>query len=83
MDFNKNGDKLLTPIAIIGVGCLFPKAEGLKEYWRLLYQGIDGITDIPDTHWSPEEYFNQDPKTPDHTYCKRGGFLSPISFDPS
>ncbi len=83
MDFNKKSDAYVTPIAIIGVGCLFPKAEGLQGYWRLLFQGIDGITDIPDSHWSPEEYYHSDPKTPDHTYCKRGGFLSPVSFDPS
>ncbi|MCJ7773572.1 MAG: polyketide-type polyunsaturated fatty acid synthase PfaA, partial [Desulfobacterales bacterium] len=83
MDINKKDNNQLIPIAIIGVGCLFPKAEGLKNYWRLLFHGVDGITDIPDTHWSPEEYFDQDPKTPDHTYCKRGGFLSPVSFDPS
>ena len=71
------------PVAIIGMSCFFPKASGLKEYWRLLFRGADAITDVPETHWLPEDYFNEDPKTPDHVYCKRGGFLSPISFDPS
>ncbi|HHC24206.1 MAG TPA: hypothetical protein ENK58_02150, partial [Desulfobacterales bacterium] len=69
------------PVAIIGMSCFFPKASGLKEYWRLLFRGADAITDVPETHWLPEDYFNEDPKTPDHVYCKRGGFLSPISFD--
>jgi len=69
-------------IAIIGMGCFFPKAPGLKQYWRLLFQGIDAITDVPDTHWSPKDYFDKDPKTADHVYCKRGGFLSPVDFDP-
>ncbi|RLC32022.1 hypothetical protein DRH13_02240, partial [Candidatus Woesebacteria bacterium] len=72
-----------TPIAIIGMGCLFPKSSGLKAYWRLLSRGEDAITDIPETHWSTEDYFDTDPKKPDHIYCKRGGFISPVSFDPT
>jgi acyl transferase domain-containing protein/NAD(P)-dependent dehydrogenase (short-subunit alcohol dehydrogenase family) len=71
------------PVAITGMGCFFPKSSGLKEYWRLLFHGEDAITDIPESHWSPEDYFNIDPKKPDHIYCKRGGFLSPVSFDPT
>ncbi|MFC1811818.1 type I polyketide synthase, partial [Thermodesulfobacteriota bacterium] len=71
------------PIAIIGMGCFFPKSSGLKQYWRLLFHGEDAITDIPDSHWSPEDYYDADPGKPDHVYCKRGGFLSPISFDPT
>ncbi len=71
------------PVAIIGMACFFPKSSGIKEYWRLLFRGEDAITDIPETHWSPEDYFDEDPKKPDHVYCKRGGFLSAVSFDPS
>ena len=71
------------PVAIIGVGCLFPGAAGLKAYWQLLYQKRDAIQDIPQSHWSAEDYFHEDPKTPDHVYCRRGGFLSAINFDPS
>ncbi len=71
------------PIAIIGIGCFFPKSPGLKEYWRLIFQGEDGITEVPKSHWNPEDYFNKNPKEPDHVYCRRGGFLSPVSFDPT
>lgn len=72
-----------TDIAITGMGCLFPKSSTLKEYRRLLFRGEDGITDVPDTHWSPEDYFDKDPKKPDHVCCKRGGFLSTVLFDPA
>ncbi|MCK4469843.1 MAG: hypothetical protein KAU60_15990, partial [Desulfobacterales bacterium] len=78
---NKNNRNI--PIAIIGIGCFFPKSPGLKEYWRLIFQGEDGITEVPKSHWNPEDYFNKNPKEPDHVYCKRGGFLSPVSFDPT
>ncbi len=71
-------------VAIVGMGCIFPKSCNLKEYWHLLSNGIDAIVDIPeDTHWKLKDYFDQDPTKADHTYCKRGGFLPPVSFDPS
>jgi len=72
-----------TLVAIIGMGCFFPNSSGLKDYWRLIFHGEDAIAEVPSTHWSPEDYFDDDAKRPDHTYCKRGGFLAPIMFDPT
>ncbi len=71
------------PVAIIGMGCLFPRAHGLKEYWRLLRTSEDGITDVPESHWSPDDYYDPDPGSADLTYCRRGGFLSSTDFDPT
>ncbi len=72
-----------TPVAIIGMGCLFPKSPGVKAYWRLLFNGENAITDVPETHWSSEDFFDEDPKKPDHVYCKKGGFIPPTAFDPT
>jgi acyl transferase domain-containing protein/NAD(P)-dependent dehydrogenase (short-subunit alcohol dehydrogenase family)/acyl carrier protein len=71
------------PVAIVGMSCFFPKSSGLKAYWRLLFQGQDAITEVPPSHWSTQDYFDPDPRTPDHVYCTRGGFISPVDFDPS
>jgi len=71
-----------TPLAIIGIGCLFPQADDKTAYWANIREGLDAITEIPATHWRPEDYFNADQKTPDHTYGQRGGFLSPQPFNP-
>ena len=71
------------PVAITGMGCLFPKSSGLQAYWRLLFNGEDAITEVPDSHWSWNDFFDTDPKKQDHVYCKRGGFISPFSFDPT
>jgi acyl transferase domain-containing protein/NAD(P)-dependent dehydrogenase (short-subunit alcohol dehydrogenase family) len=73
----------LEPIAIIGMSCIFPKAQSLPEYWHNIKTKIDAITEVPPTHWRPEDYFDPDPKRPDHTYAKTGGFLSPYDFAPS
>lgn len=78
----KHSSNTHTPIAIIGIGCFFPKASGVKEYWRLLYHGIDAISDIPESHWSTTDYYDPDSKKPDHVYCNKGAFLSPVDFDP-
>lgn len=69
-------------IAVIGIGCLFPDAAGPEEYWNLIEKGRDAIGPIPLTHWSPADYYDADPKRPDHTYAQTGGFLKPYSFDP-
>ncbi len=72
------------PVAIIGMGCFFPKAAGPKGFWRLLSHGQDAIIDAPpDTHWRPADYLDENPKTPDHLYTTRGGYLSKIDFDPT
>ena len=70
------------PLAIIGISCIFPGADGLEEYWHNIRNGVDVITDVPDTHWSPDDYFSADPKAPDMTYAARGGFLPPVDFNP-
>ncbi|MEA2060259.1 MAG: SDR family NAD(P)-dependent oxidoreductase [Thermodesulfobacteriota bacterium] len=76
--------KKSSDVAIIGMGCIFPQANGLKEFWRLIFNGKDAITDIPEkTHWSLADYYDKDPSKPDHTYCRKGGFIPEISFDPA
>ncbi|HLO26622.1 MAG TPA: beta-ketoacyl synthase N-terminal-like domain-containing protein, partial [Geobacteraceae bacterium] len=71
-----------TPLAIIGIGCLFPQAEDRDTYWANITEGIDAIADIPSTHWQIADYYDRDPKTPDMTFGRRGGFLSPVQFNP-
>jgi acyl transferase domain-containing protein/NAD(P)-dependent dehydrogenase (short-subunit alcohol dehydrogenase family) len=72
-----------TDIAIVGMSALFPKAHSLKSFWKILRLGTDTITDIPASHWSPDDYFDENQKAPDMTYCRRGGFLDPYPFDPT
>ncbi len=69
-------------LAIIGIGCLFPGAEDKSSYWANIREGFDSISEIPRTHWKTEDYLDPDPKSPDHTYGHRGGFISPYPFNP-
>jgi acyl transferase domain-containing protein/NAD(P)-dependent dehydrogenase (short-subunit alcohol dehydrogenase family) len=70
------------PLAIVGMGAMFPEAEDKDAYWSLIKNGVDAIKEIPDTHWSPDDFYSEDQKKPDFTYGKRGGFISPHAFDP-
>ncbi|MBD2341166.1 acyltransferase domain-containing protein [Calothrix sp. FACHB-156] len=71
------------PIAIIGMASLFPKSRNLREYWRNIISKADCITDVPETHWSVKDYYDPNPRTPeDKTYCKRGGFIPEVDFNP-
>ncbi len=70
-------------LAIIGIGCLFPGAEDPIGYWASIREGVDCIGPVPtETHWNPDDYFDPDPKKPDMTYARRGGFLRPVAFSP-
>ncbi|NJP04330.1 MAG: acyltransferase domain-containing protein [Chloroflexaceae bacterium] len=72
----------LPPIAIVGMAGIFPKARNLQEYWQNILDKVDCITDVPETHWNTDDYYDPDPNARDKVYCMRGGFLPNIDFDP-
>ncbi len=69
-------------VAIIGMGCLLPKAPTLDAYWQNILDKVDAITEIPAERWDWKQYFDSDPKAPDKMYSRWGGFLDKIPFDP-
>jgi len=70
------------PIAIVGMSALFPDAPNLNQYWDNIINKIDSIIDIPKSRWNIEDYYDIDTEVPDKTYCKRGGFIPDIDFNP-
>ena len=71
------------PLAIVGMSCLFPKAQSLQDYWANIKEKVDCISEVPETSWKAEDYYNPDKKCPDHVYTKNGGFLNPVDFNPA
>jgi polyketide-type polyunsaturated fatty acid synthase PfaA len=69
-------------IAIVGMAGIFPQAKNLQEYWQNIVGEVDCITDVPSSRWNIDEYYDRDPSIPDKTYCKRGGFIPDIDFNP-
>ncbi|CDT86578.1 PfaA, omega-3 polyunsaturated fatty acid synthase [Vibrio coralliirubri] len=70
------------PIAIVGMASMFANSRYLNKFWDLISEKIDAITEVPDTHWRPEDYYDSDRTTPDKSYCKRGGFIPEVDFNP-
>ena len=70
-------------IAIIGMGCRFPKADTPEAFWHLMNHGIDAITEIPADRWNVQQLYDSQPATPGKMNTRWGGFLSQVDgFDP-
>ncbi len=70
------------PIAIIGIGCRFPGADGPAAFWRLLSDGVDATTEIPTDRWDADAFYDPDPSVPGTAVSRRGGFLRGVDqFD--
>ena len=70
------------PIAIIGMGCRFPKAPNIDAFLALLTMGESGMSDIPADRWDNNAYYNPDIKTPGKLHIKQLGLIDEINkFD--
>jgi acyl transferase domain-containing protein len=59
------------PVAVVGLSCRLPGADGPAAFWRLLTEGRSAITDVPAGRWDPAA-----------TDVRRGGFLDDVDrFD--
>ncbi|MGJ8678070.1 MAG: SDR family NAD(P)-dependent oxidoreductase [Akkermansiaceae bacterium] len=72
----------MQPIAVIGLGALFPKASDYSEYWNNIVNKRDCLDTIPESRWNLNDYYDKDPSAPDKIYCQRGGVIPDIWFDP-
>ncbi|OZS43867.1 type I polyketide synthase [Photobacterium sanguinicancri] len=70
------------PVAIVGMASIFANSRYLNKFWDLISEKIDAITEVPETHWRPEDYYDANKSTPDKSYCKRGGFMPEVDFNP-
>jgi acyl transferase domain-containing protein len=70
-------------VAIVGMALTVPGAKSVEQYWRNLVDGVDAITDVPPDRWDEEFYDpSAPPDQPDRVYCKRGGFIDTVEFEP-
>ena len=64
------------PIAIVGLACRFPGADGPSAFWNLLANGLDATSPPPGGRWEM-------PDSSEDIPVKRAGFLERIDlFDP-
>ncbi len=70
------------PLAIVGVGVLFPGSTTTQGFWGDIVAGRECVSEVPPTHWRIDDYFDPDPAAADKIYSKRGAFLPAINFSP-
>ncbi|EGH48512.1 beta-ketoacyl synthase, partial [Pseudomonas syringae pv. pisi str. 1704B] len=65
-------------VAIIGINAQFPGAANIEAFWELLRNGVNAVTEIPESRWSLEDFYATDKIEAirdGKSYCKQGGFL--------
>lgn len=72
------------PIAIVGLGCVLPRAHDLPAYWRNLVEGVDAIGEVPADRWPLDRYFDAraGPRGPAKSRSRLAGAVGGFAFDP-
>ncbi|MBX7252358.1 MAG: acyltransferase domain-containing protein, partial [Candidatus Promineofilum sp.] len=68
-------------IAIVGVGAVLPDSPSAAAFWNNIVGKRYSITETPPDRWSIADYYDPDPKAPDKTYSKIGGWVKGFEFD--
>jgi acyl transferase domain-containing protein/3-hydroxymyristoyl/3-hydroxydecanoyl-(acyl carrier protein) dehydratase len=77
-----------SPIAIVGMGGLFPSPDGTascEQLWQQVLHGIDAARPVPPGRWllDPDDVFDPGIAVADRTYSRHGCFLGPFTVDPA
>ncbi|HKH87930.1 MAG TPA: type I polyketide synthase, partial [Acidimicrobiales bacterium] len=76
------GDQRSRAVAIVGVGAIMPDAPDAATFWQNIKQGRYSISEVDPSRWDPALYYDPDPKAPDRTYSKLGGWVRDWEWDP-
>ena len=83
MQSSRSGDAgFAEPIAIVGMGGVFPGAPSLADFWHLVEQGSDTCKSVPKGRWplNPDLIRSAVPGAPDSVFSDRGCFIE--GFEP-
>ena len=78
---NSQPKNITSEIAVIGMGCHYPGADGLKQLWENILTRRQQFRRIPDVRLPLSEYYDPDPKTPDKTHGNRAAVIDGFKFD--
>jgi len=68
-------------VAIIGLGCVFPDAMNIEQYWKNILNKKYSITEVSEDRWDPKLYFDSDRTVEGKTYSKVGAFINDFKFN--
>ncbi|GLX22943.1 type I polyketide synthase [Streptomyces lavendulae] len=71
-----------TTVAVVGMGCRFPQANSIRQFWDNLVAGTDSVTAVPADRFDIDAHYAPEPGVPGKTDSRYGGFLDdPFGFD--
>ena len=76
--------KIEHPIAIVGIGGIFPGASSLEEFWKNIESGVSAAREVPPGRWplALEDAFDPERGRVDKVYSKRGCYVEGFDFNP-
>src|SRR6201994_1318094 len=68
--------------AVVGYAARFPGAPDTHEFWGVLREGRDAISEVPKDRWDVDEFFDSEPGVPGKVVTRRAGFVDDVTgFD--
>lgn len=68
------------PIAVIGLGAKFPGANNYLEFWNMLREGLDGISEVPPDRWNAEAFYDSEESVAGKMITKNGCFVDNVDL---
>ncbi|MCP4397700.1 MAG: polyketide synthase, partial [bacterium] len=74
--------KIEHPIAIVGIGGIFPGASNVEEFWKNIEGGVSAAREVPPERWplALEDAFDSERGRPDKVYSTRGCCVNDFDF---
>ncbi|XXF80814.1 beta-ketoacyl synthase N-terminal-like domain-containing protein [Myxococcaceae bacterium GXIMD 01537] len=69
------------PVAIVGVGCVFPGANGVDAFWTQLSTGATALRELSNQELRPEWYYDPSRIAQDRTDCRYGAIVDEPVLD--
>ena len=82
MSPNQSTSRQPQPVAIVGISAIMPEAPNAAAFWNNITEGRYCVTDVPKDRWDPDLYYDPDPRVPDKTYSRIGGWVREFPWDP-
>lgn len=74
-EFSIQSQRKPADIAIIGIAGRYPGARNLREFWSVLYSGIDCVTEVPASRWNHDAIFSESTDAENKVFARWGGFI--------
>ena len=71
------------PLAIVGMACRLPGADGLEAFWKLIVGGGTAWGPLPESRLPRDLYFHPEKGRVGRSYSDLGGIVSDRAVDPA